>query len=126
MEAVIKKELFNIYNKFNKDKTKVANNEMEQVKKVIEELNLGEHINYIQVQIDYEKDIFEMTDAILVKYEFELDGMNIIDYSTVNTIDHYFIRKYGKENMKIRDIRMHLDYISFEYLIRLDQTIVED
>lgn len=118
---MIRKELFDLYETYHNGKKRIANKEMEQIKRKLTDMNLEPHINYIQVNIGYEENVFDNTNSVTVKYDFELDNISTIDYNTVNTIDNYLIRKYGKENIRIRDIRMHLDYTSFEYFIRLDK-----
>lgn len=118
---MIRKELFDLYETYHNGKKRIANKEVEQIKRKLADMNLEPNINYIQVNIGYEENVFDNTNSVTVKYDFELDNISTIDYNTVNTIDNHLIRKYGKENIRIRDIRMHLDYTSFEYFIRLDK-----
>lgn len=117
---MIKKELFNLYDGFHEEKGRIANNEMEIIKKTLLNKGFEKNIRQIQVTIDYENDIF-LSDAITVKYEIELDGINIIDQDTVNVLDNYLMKRYGEGSIKVRDIRLHLDYVSFEYLIRINK-----
>lgn len=123
---MIRNELFNVYEKFRTEKKRIAQKEVEQIKATLTNLGLKDNIKTIKVGIDYEDDIFQLTDAILIEYKFELENTNTVEHSTVKTIDNYFIKKYGEENIKIRTVTLHLDFVEFEYLIRLDKEMKKE
>ena len=115
---MIKEKLFKTYDKFHEEKKTIARNEMGQLKRILSDMGLDKNINNIQVNIDYEEDIF-LSDAVTVKYTIELTGIDTVDYNIIKTLDNHIIRKYGKDNLNVRDIRMKLDFVGFEYLVRL-------
>lgn len=117
----IKDELFKTYETFRNEKSRIAQQEVEQIKLLLTSRGLNENIRIIKVGTEYEEDIFQSTDAILIEYKFELEDTNTVDHDTVKALDNYFIKKYGEENIKIRTVRMHLDFVDFEYLIRIDK-----
>ena len=118
---MIRNELFDIYKKFENGKKNVADKEIQQVNQLLHDMKLDQNMEYITVTIGKDEDIFNDTYSIKVKYTFELSNINTIEYNTIATLDNYLIKKYGKENMKFRNINMHLNSISFEYLIILNE-----
>lgn len=120
---MIKKELFDIYNRFHNEKRKVAEDEIAQINLILTNMGIGDNLEYLTVNITYEEDLFNPSDSIHLKYDFELKDINVLEQVKVNVIDNYFIKKYGKDNIRTRDIHMDMNHIDFEYLIVLYEDV---
>lgn len=120
---MIGKELFDIYKRFHNEKGKVAEDEMVYVKALLTNMGMIKNLEYLTVTIDYEEDIFNSTGNILIKYDFKLKNINVLEQVKVNVIDNYFIKKYGQDNIRTRNIHMNMNHIDFEYLIMLHDEV---